>query len=163
MLLEFSWQNGAPQGAPRVASRGFRNPSGLARAGDDRCVVNQGPKAGDTLNRAAPDTDFGSPQVSYGAEYRPSGYPSPMNSIGAFDPPSYVWVPSPAVSDLDVNRMPAFDVWFNDQGIGDLLVTSLKGRSLYRCRLERKPRTSRTARRSSLGSGRATRSRCDSR
>ncbi len=124
-----------PQDAPWLVSKGFRNPAGLAIAGGHTYIANQGPKGGDSLNLAAPGTDFGWPLVSYGTEYTLSGYPSPgNNSVGEFDAPSYVWLPSPAVSDMDVNRTASLDSWFNEADVGDLLLTSLKGRYLYRCR-----------------------------
>ena len=124
-----------PQDAPWLVSKGFRNPAGLAIAGGHIYIANQGPKGGDSLNLAAPGTDFGWPLVSYGTEYTLSGYPSPgNNSVGEFDAPSYVWLPSPAVSDMDVNRTASLDSWFNEADVGDLLLTSLKGRYLYRCR-----------------------------
>jgi len=120
---------------PWLVSKGFRNPAGLAIAGGHTYIANQGPKGGDSLNLAAQGTDFGWPLVSYGTEYTLSGYPSPgNNSVGEFDAPSYVWLPSPAVSDMDVNRTASLDSWFNEADIGDLLLTSLKGRHLYRCR-----------------------------
>jgi glucose/arabinose dehydrogenase len=124
-----------PQDVPWLVSKGFRNPAGLAIAGGHIYIANQGPKGGDSLNLAAQGTDFGWPLVSYGTEYTLSGYPSPgNNSVGEFDAPSYVWLPSPAVSDMDVNRTASLDSWFNEADIGDLLLTSLKGRYLYRCR-----------------------------
>jgi len=124
-----------PQDVPWLVSKGFRNPAGLAIAGGQIYIANQGPKGGDSLNVAAHGTNFGWPLVSYGTEYTLSGYPSPgNNSVGEFDAPSYVWLPSPAVSDMDVNRTASLDSWFNEADIGDLLLTSLKGRYLYRCR-----------------------------
>ena len=124
-----------PQDVPWLVSKGFRNPAGLAIAGGQIYIANQGPKGGDSLNVAAHGTNFGWPLVSYGTEYTLSGYPSPgNNSVGEFDAPSYVWLPSPAVSDMDVNRTASLDSWFNEADIGDLLLTSLKGRHLYRCR-----------------------------
>ena len=124
-----------PVDMPWLVSKGFRNPSGLAIAGGHTYIANQGPKGGDSLNLAAQGTDFGWPLVSYGTEYTLSGYPSPgNNSVGEFDAPSYVWLPSPAVSDMDVNRTASLDSWFNEADVGDLLLTSLKGRYLYRCR-----------------------------
>jgi len=124
-----------PQDVPWIVSKGFRNPAGLAIAGGHVYIANQGPKGGDSLNLAAQGKDFGWPLVSYGTEYTLSGYPSPgNNSVGEFDAPSYVWLPSPAVSDMDVNRTASLDSWFNEADIGDLLLTSLKGRHLYRCR-----------------------------
>jgi hypothetical protein len=123
------------QDVPWIVSKGFRNPAGLAIAGGRIYIANQGPKGGDSLNLAAQGKDFGWPLVSYGTEYTLSGYPSPgNNSVGEFDAPSYVWLPSPAVSDMDVNRTASLDSWFNEADIGDLLLTSLKGRHLYRCR-----------------------------
>jgi glucose/arabinose dehydrogenase len=120
---------------PWLVSKGFRNPAGLAIAGGHTYIANQGPKGGDSLNLAAEGTDFGWPRVSYGTEYTLSGYPSPgNNSVGEFDAPSYVWLPSPAISDMDVNRTASLDSWFNEADVGDLLLTSLKGRHLYRCR-----------------------------
>ena len=124
-----------PQDVPWLVSKGFRNPAGLAIAGGHTYIANQGPKGGDSLNLATQGTNFGWPLVSYGTEYTLSGYPSPgNNSVGEFDAPSYVWLPSPAVSDMDVNRTASLDSWFNEADIGDLLLTSLKGRHLYRCR-----------------------------
>lgn len=123
----------------KIVSKGFRNPAGLAVAGGRIYVANQGPQGGDTINIVAPGKDFGWPSVSYGteySEYRLSEYSSSgNNSLGEFDTPTYVWLPTPAVSALGVNQTTSLDSWFNETGTGDLLVASLKGRRLYRCRI----------------------------
>lgn len=127
-------------GPATILSTGFRNPAGLAQIGEQVYVASQGPRGGDTLNVATLGADFGWPRVSYGTEYgvsggyAVSGITPPGDVDDRVQPPSYVWVPGPAVSAMAVNQTAALDGWFANDGTGDLLVASLKGRGLYRCR-----------------------------
>jgi glucose/arabinose dehydrogenase len=141
-LLDFPMEGDQITGEPDIVSKGFRNPAGVAVAADRVWVVNQGPKGGDSLDLAAAGTDFGWPKFSYGMNYVFNGdeyvfsvHPPPSQVMGEFTAPGYVWVPSVALSDLDVNRTTSLGAWFNEAGTGDLLATSLKGESLERCRV----------------------------
>ena len=136
-VVLFPAVDGVPRGEPRVYSRGFRNPAGLIDAKGRLWVANQGPQGGDTLSLLHEGADYGWPRVSSGREYAFSGFPAPHEFRPGVTPASYTWVPSPAVSALAVNQTATLPRWYNDDGVGDLLVTSLKGRRLDRCRLGR--------------------------
>ena len=48
------------------------------------------------------------------------------------------FLPSPAFSDVDVTPTRFIPEWKNQYGIPDILITSLKGNSIYRCRITNK-------------------------
>jgi aldose sugar dehydrogenase len=112
---------------------GHRNPQGLHVGSDGRIwATEHGPQGGDALNEIVPGANYGWPYWTYGTEYGQTEWP--LQGQGAFDPatfrpPFFAWVPSIGISSLvEVRHGPVAD-WR-----GDLLVSSLAARSLYRVR-----------------------------
>ena len=119
-------------GAEHILSIGHRNPAGLTLTARGQLIVaEQGPRGGDELNLIRGRTNFGWPLESYGTTYRGTRIPGSLSygRHNTFETPIFAWVPSVAVSSLTVveNFHPAWD--------GDLLVGSLKDRSLHRIRM----------------------------
>lgn len=119
-------------GASRILSMGHRNPSGIVRLPDGRVFVTEhGPRGGDELNLIRPGANFGWPRESYGTTYRGSGIPGSLG-LGrheTFEPPAFAWLPSVATSTVTVLG------GIGEAWEGDLLVGTLKDRSLHRIRL----------------------------
>jgi len=116
-----------------TVSMGHRNPQGLAvTSGGTIYATEHGPRGGDLLTRIAPGTNFGWPILTLGTHYLSYRWPNrDADSGGAsFSKPTFAWVPSIAVSNLiEVSG-------FNPAWDKDLLVESLKAKSLYRLRLD---------------------------
>lgn len=117
----------------RIYALGLRNPEGMA-IGPDGTVweTEHGPRGGDELNRIVEGRNYGWPIVSYGTQYDTliwSTDPARAHHEG-FEQPIYAWVPSIGTSQLIVVGGKAFPEWK-----GDLLVSSLRGESLFRIRL----------------------------
>ncbi|HUO68838.1 MAG TPA: PQQ-dependent sugar dehydrogenase [Gammaproteobacteria bacterium] len=117
-----------------VFTSGHRNPQGLFV---DRTGVlwetEQGPQGGDELNILRKGQNYGWPVVTYGTDYGSSVWP-PNNHQGHHDgyvPPMYAWVPSVGISSLVRLELDAFPFWKDD-----LLVASLRARSVFRVHLE---------------------------
>ena len=121
-------------GRSRVFTKGHRNPQGLAVGADQRIwSTEHAARGGDELNQIKQGSDYGFPNVSYGTEYGSLDWP-PSSDPGrheGFEKPAFAWVPSIGTSQLVVVNGKAFSRWR-----GDLLVSSLVGRSLFRVRLE---------------------------
>jgi len=119
---------------PEIYSYGHRNPQGLfAAPSGDVWLTEHGPQGGDELNFLKQGVNYGYPIVTYGVEYGTHSWPfDPVpGSHEGYTQPYYSWVPSIAVSQLAViNDSPMFKLWR-----GDLMVSSLKDRSLYRMRV----------------------------
>jgi aldose sugar dehydrogenase len=121
------------QGVSRIYTLGHRNPDGMTIAPDGTVwLTEQGPKGGDELNRIVEGRNYGWPLVSYGTQEDSmiwSTNPRQEHHEG-FEQPIYAWVPDIGVSQLIVVGGKAFPEWK-----GDLLVSSLRGESLFRVRL----------------------------
>ncbi len=123
----------AVTGAFRHISLGHRNPQGLLVDSQGNIwVTEHGPRGGDELNLIEEGGNYGWPYATYGLHYELDVWP-PARRQGRHDrfrPPAYAWIPSPAISNLiEINDFaPRWD--------GDLLVSSLKAKSLYRLRFE---------------------------
>jgi hypothetical protein len=120
-------------GATRVVSLGHRNPQGLVVRADGTILITEhGPHGGDELNTIQDGANYGWPLASYGRMY--SGLSlrnaAPRGRHEHFALPTFAWVPSVGISS------PAVIEGFHPAWDGDLLVASLKGKSLYRLRLE---------------------------
>jgi cytochrome c2 len=120
-------------GSAQVVSSGLRNPQGLTRdAQGNLWETEHGPQGGDELNLLLPGNNYGWPEVTYGIQYGNRNWP--FNPIQGrhegFAKPIYAWIPSIAVSSIVFSDGRQFPRWR-----GDLLITSLAEKSLFRARL----------------------------
>jgi len=114
-------------------SVGHRNPQGLF-VDKDGVVwsTEHGPDGGDELNRIEVGGNYGWPFATYGVQYGRNVWPlstQPGFHDGYLEP-VYAWVPSIGVSNLVGVEADLFEIWR-----GDLLVTSLRDRGLWRMRI----------------------------
>jgi cytochrome c2 len=114
-------------------SIGHRNPQGLyADESGTIWLTEHGPQGGDELNLLERGSNYGWPLDTYGVEYGTHTWPS--NAVAGthdhFTEPYYSWTPSIGVSSLLVSHSPFFKLWS-----GDLLVSSLKDKAIYRMRI----------------------------
>jgi cytochrome c2 len=123
-----------PTKQARIYSLGHRDAQGLLVDRQGRVwETEHGPRGGDELNIIKAGANYGWPRVTYGTEYAQFVWTltSQQGRHDNYEKPLYSWVPSIGVSNLisvTKNRFPAWQ--------GDLLVSSLVGRSLYRVRVE---------------------------
>jgi cytochrome c2 len=121
-------------GEARNFTKGHRNPQGLAAARDGSIwMTDHGARGGDELNRIVEGSDYGHPTVSYGTEYESMVWrrnPRQGHHEG-FEKPIYVWIPSIATSQVEIVEKNMFAGWQ-----GDLLVSSLRAKTLFRVRVE---------------------------
>ena len=114
-------------------TKGHRNPQGMAvnpQTGEI-WVHEHGPKGGDEINILKEGANYGWPILSYGREYFGGKIGDGRTRAPGYADPVWVWVPSIAPSGMafyTADMFPEFK--------GDLLVGSLKFRSLYHVRLE---------------------------
>jgi glucose/arabinose dehydrogenase len=119
-----------------IFTRGHRNPSGMTKILDGRIFqVEQGPQGGDEINQLELGSDYGWPTSSFGRNYTHGGYAAGENTHEFGREPLMAFVPSPAFSSIATFPKLAPEFWTNSKGIPDLFISSLKGNSIYRCRL----------------------------
>jgi cytochrome c2 len=122
-------------GAASVFTSGHRNPEGLTVDARGRIwSTEHGPQGGDELNLLEEGKNYGYPRHTYGTEYGATVWPPAADAVRQSAPselPVFAWVPSIGISDLVAVTDPAFSNWQ-----GDLLVSSLAGRSLWRARFD---------------------------
>ncbi len=121
-------------GEAEILTLGHRNPQGLARdKAGNLWSTEHGPQAGDELNLLEPGGNYGWPHVTYGVDYgRKVPSATEYGKVGAHDgfvTPVFAWVPAIATSAIVVNDERSFPLWRDD-----LLVASLKARSIFRIR-----------------------------
>lgn len=117
---------------PALFTKGHRNPQGMAinpKTGKI-WVHEHGPKGGDEINILASGANYGWPVISYGREYYGARIGEGLTTAPGMTDPIWVWVPSIAPSGMAFYE----GVMFPELD-GDLLVGSLKFRSLYHVRL----------------------------
>ena len=119
-------------GSSRHISRGHRNAQGILmdREGDI-WSVEHGPRGGDELNLIAEGENYGWPLATLGTRYNMMRIP-PAESFGFHDrgrPPVFAWLPSIGIANLA--QADGFDPTWD----GDLLVASMKKRTLFRIRV----------------------------
>lgn len=119
-------------GVSRHVSKGHRNLQGVTLDKEGRLwTTEHGMRGGDELNLIIQDENYGWPIEDMGTLYNgvPQDSPSGPGRHRSFKAPVYAWVPSAAVSSITVvdGFHPAWD--------GDLLITSLNGRTLFRARI----------------------------
>ncbi|NGP76666.1 hypothetical protein G3570_08480 [Balneolaceae bacterium YR4-1] len=111
---------------------GSRNAQGIYKdANGTLWSTEHGPAGGDELNIIREDQNYGWPEVTYGIHYSNEAWPLSDNQgrHNQFTKPIYSWVGSIAPSELIRIEGEKFRLWK-----GDLLVTSLKDRSIHRLR-----------------------------
>ena len=113
---------------------GHRNSQGLFIDDDNNFFATEhGPYGGDELNLILNDKNYGWPITSDGLASRGT-YEKTYGNLGRhsskFEKPLYSWTPGIGISDL--LRVKSFDSTWNN----DLLVSSLKNKTLYRIRLD---------------------------
>ncbi len=119
-------------GAVEVLTMGHRAPQGLARDRDGILwATEHGPQGGDELNLLQPGNNYGWPHVSYGLKYDGAALngSGEMGQHDGFARPVFAWVPSIGISGMVVNDARHFPLWRDD-----LLIASLRGRSVFRVR-----------------------------
>ena len=113
-------------------SHGHRNPQGLFLDGKKIFSTEHGPKGGDELNLIIDGKNYGWPISSTGSDY--NSYKPLYGELGRhseFTKPIYSWDPGIGISNL----IKLYN--FNDSWNRDLIITSLKTRSIYRVRLNK--------------------------
>jgi cytochrome c2 len=119
----------------QVYSHGHRNPQGLSvNPGGVIWETEHGPQGGDEINLIQRGGNYGWPLATYGTEYGARSWPT-AKEAGSHDgealiQPYHAFVPSIGVSNLIVLDSELFKLWK-----GDLIVSSLKDRALYRVRV----------------------------
>jgi glucose/arabinose dehydrogenase len=124
---------GLADGAVSVFTKGHRNAQGMAIHPETGAIwVNEhGPRGGDEINILVEGENYGWPIVSHGREYSGGTVGEGLKTKDGYRDPVWVWVPSIAPSGMafyEGDMFPEFK--------GDLLVTSLKFRSLYHVEIE---------------------------
>jgi cytochrome c2 len=121
-------------GERTINSIGHRNPQGLHVTPDGTVWASEhGPRGGDELNIIKPGVNYGWPFVTYGTEYGALSWP-PSEDPGrhtGYESPVFAWTPSIGVSGIISVQQRLFGLWR-----GDLLIGSLRERTLYRARIE---------------------------
>ena len=115
----------------KIFAKGFRNPQGLFVKNNIILTSSHGPKGGDEINKILYDKNYGWPISSYGTEYsykKSDNFKYKKNhSNNGFEEPIFSFVPSVGLSQIiDVNDN------FNMKWKNNLLLTSLKGSSIFR-------------------------------
>ena len=113
---------------------GHSNPQGLTIDSLGRIwETEHGPQGGDELNMLVKGSDYGYPSHTYGTEYGSVTWPPTDSSSGQMNSirPVFAWVPSIGISEIVAVDDSAFERWR-----GDVSITSLRGKSLWRTRLE---------------------------
>jgi cytochrome c2 len=121
-------------GEAEVYSSGHRNPQGLFVDSSGTVWADEhGPRGGDELNLIQQGVDYGWPARAYGTDYAMHSWPlsSLQGSHEGYQKPVYAFVPSVGVSSLVGVDSALFPLWK-----GDLLIGSLKGRTIWRTRVE---------------------------
>ena len=120
-------------------SFGHRTPGGLFWD-EYRNILwetEHGPRGGDELNIINKNENYGWPEVTYGKAYfrqEPSIFGTQYNLHNNFIKPFFSWTPSIGISQVGVIKTGgAFFKFWNKN---DLIVSSLKDKSLYRIRIE---------------------------
>ena len=119
-----------------IYSLGHRNPQGLfVDPVGDIWLTEHGPKGGDELNMVLQGKNYGWPMVTLGTDYSSSSmWPlnASQNRHEGFEPPVYAWIPSIGISAITGVQGKLFKIWKDD-----LLVSSLKDKSIWRVRLDK--------------------------
>ena len=123
-------------GTAEILASGLRNPQGFARDADGTLwETEHGPQGGDELNILRPNLNYGWPYVTHGIQYGNEIWPytKVQGRHDGFEKPVFSWTPAIAPSNLIVSDSQLFPLWKHD-----LLLASLKARSLLRVRIHEK-------------------------
>jgi hypothetical protein len=128
-------------GDSTVFATGFRSPGGFFKdeVTGNLWVTDHGPRGGDELNLVIQGKDYGWPYVSFGGPYQSDhiknerAIPTLYRSHDGYEAPIFYWTPSIGPSQLIVLE-DDFD-GENSWTKGDLIVGSLKSKSLYHIKL----------------------------
>ena len=119
---------------PEVFTLGHRNPQGIAYnlATNQLFIADHGPQGGDEINELFSGRNYGWPVITYGKDYNDQkvGLGTAQNGM---EQPLHYWDPSVAPSSLLIysgNKYSAKD--------GELFVTSLKNKTLFKVSLVEK-------------------------
>jgi glucose/arabinose dehydrogenase len=116
-----------PDFHPAIYAYGVRNPQGLALDQETGVVyeTEHGPMGGDEVNIISPRVNYGWPDISYGMNYVYLPMGTGKSSQAGMKQPLFYYLPSRAVSPIEVYRGNMFPEWN-----GDLLVGALRARSV---------------------------------
>ena len=122
-----------------IVAKGLRNPQGLVSADDGLYETEHGPKGGDELNFikiANEIIDYGWPNANFGVNYNTYSWPLDKKNnnhfLEKYQSPVATWIPAIAPSNLiQIKSEKKLVRWNND-----LLIASLKAKSLFRVKLE---------------------------
>ena len=123
-----------PTWLPEVYQIGVRNPQGMYLSPFDKKVYisNHGAKGGDFLGEVKFGENYGWKIIGWGGK---NYIGTKIGNGNAWEPgftkPMWTWTPSIAVSNIAIYKGDNFSEWN-----GDILVTSLKFRTLYRLEFE---------------------------
>lgn len=119
-------------GGHQTFSLGHRNPQGLATTpGGEVWSTEHGPQGGDEINFIVAGANYGWPVATYGVQYGQDRWPlaGERRDHAEFQEPAIAFIPSIGISNLIYLDSPALPAWR-----GDLLVASLRDKSLHRAR-----------------------------
>ncbi|MEX0900134.1 MAG: PQQ-dependent sugar dehydrogenase [Gammaproteobacteria bacterium] len=116
-----------------IWSFGHRNVQGIVFDEESgRLIAHEhGPRGGDEINIIERGRNYGWPAATFGVDYNGARI-SPYDSLPDTEAPVLHWSPSIAPSGMAIYRGDLFPEWN-----GDLLVSALMGRAVYRVRLSR--------------------------
>ena len=128
-------------GNKEVYSSGHRNPQGLAVINQnyEKLIIESehGPEGGDEINIIEKNKHYGFPYLSYGTNYGSQNWSGDELIIDEkFSPidPLFSFTPAIGISELtefkNLISLPKWD--------GDILITSLRGKSIFRAKLNHK-------------------------
>ena len=118
---------------PIIYAKGLRNPQGLLVVNNFIITSSHGPIGGDELNNIKINQNYGWPVASYGTSYGNKVLYKKNHRLNGYEEPIYSFVPAVGVSQL-IKVGKNFDLlWENN-----LLLTSLKGESIFRLTMDEK-------------------------
>jgi len=111
---------------PAIYAMGVRNPQGLVldRSNGNIYETEHGPMGGDEVNVIEAGKNYGWPIITYGANYTYKSIGEGTKKEG-LEQPLFYYLPSIAVSPIEIYRGEMFPEWD-----GDLLVGALKGAAI---------------------------------
>jgi len=116
---------------PIIYAKGLRNPQGLLVINNFIITSSHGPIGGDELNNIKINQNYGWPVASYGTAYDNKVLYKKNHKLNGYVEPIYSFVPAVGVSQLiEVGKN------FNSLWENNILLTSLKGESIFRLTMD---------------------------